>query len=357
MRFREIWREAARNFGTGASRGLVSMLAFLAIAAMLGSITSRMVVEVTQDAAAFRDAGASVYRLDAPAAVDGNACDKLQKVDGISASGATRNASDIRFALLPDLPTPYFDATAGMINMLSVQPAIPEAGLLVDAELAASLGVEAVPDTTFLSGNRTSTQVAATFDHPDDGRDATLSGAALGLVEDRAPFDSCWALFWPPTENPLDVMGPLLTASASGSGTLVQWNPTLGRTIDPHAVFTALPLLEIAVAGALAIAALAYLGVRLRRLEAASALHAGVRRADLLAIAMTEALLWLVPACALSLGIITIAAMWNNRDPSFAAWIAGARTVGVAAAAWLLSTGIATAAVRETHLVKYFQQR
>lgn len=357
MRFREIWREAARNFSTGASRGLVSMVAFLAIAVLLGSLASRAVVEVTQDAAAFRNAGASVFRLDAPAAVDGDACDDLQGIDGISASGATRNAGDIRFALFPDLPTPYFDATAGMIDMLSVQPATPEAGLIVDAELAASLGLGTVPVSTFLGDTAISVQVAGTFEHPDDGRDSTLSGAALGLVEDRRPFDSCWALFWPPSDNPLDVMGPVLTASASGSGTLVQWNPTLGRTIDPRAAFDDLPLLEIAATGVLTVAALSFLGVRLRRLELASALHIGIRRSDLLAIALSEAVLWLVPACLLALSVIMVAAIWNNDDPPFAAWFAGARTVGAVGAAWLLGTGIATAAVRETHLVKYFQQR
>ncbi|UIP59711.1 hypothetical protein [Agromyces marinus] len=354
MRLREVWREAAHNFGSGASHGLVSTFAFLAIAVCLGSVASRGVVDVTADAVAFRDSGASVFRIDAPDDIDGQACDALAQVDGVDAAGATRTGSPLRFALLPDLPTPYYDATQGMARLLDLRNRA--AGLFVDAELAESLGLGDAPSSSFLVGQEASTAIAATFDHPDDGRDSTLSGAAIGVTADGEPFDACWVRFWPPNDNPLEIMGTVI-ATPGGTAEAAQWNPTLGRTLDPRETFTALPNTALTIAAALIAAALAFVGVRLRRLELASARHVGVSRASLIGIALAEVAIWLIPACVLTLTALAFTATWHNPDPPAAAWLAGARIVIAASAAWLLTTALTTAAVRETHLVRYFQQR
>jgi len=359
MRSREIWREAARNFGSGASRGLISMAVFMALVLLLGIVATRGVVGVAQDAAEFRNAGASVFRLDAPGNVDSAACDDLARVEGVVAAGATRASAEVRFALLPDLPTPYFDASPGMPVLLGADPVVYDAGIIVDARLAASLGIDDLPGTTFLATNGGSPVTAsASFVHPDDGRDSTLAGAALGVVADQEPFDSCWVRFWPPTENPLEVMGTaVISASDGGVSDVTQWNLSLGRTLDPGSAFASLPLAGLSAVGAAVAATLAYVSVRLRRLELASALHVGVARSDLVRIALAESAFWLVPACAFALTALAFVATWSNPDPALAAGLAGARAVGVAAGAWILTIAAATAAVRETHLVHYFQQR
>lgn len=351
-----MWREAVRNVGSGAAHALVLLLAFLAVALGLGSVATRGVVGVTADAAAFRDAGASVFRLDVPGGIDGATCDALAGVDGIDAAGATRAGDALRFALLPGLPVPYLDATAGMAALLGAEPAVPGAGLVVAAGLAESLGVATVPEASHLARADGAVVIAATFEHPDDGRDSTLSGAALGLAVGERPFDSCWVRFWPPTSNPLELLGVVVTGSG-GVGEAVQWNPTLGRTLDPEAAFRALPLAGLTLAAAVVAAALAVVGVRLRRLELASARHVGVARGDLTGIALAEVACWLVPGTVLALTALGFAATWRNPEPTLAAWLAGARVVAAAAGTWLLAAGLATVAVRETRLVRYFQQR
>lgn len=358
MRSLEVWREAVRNFGSGASRGLLSLVVFLAVALLLGIVATRGVVGVAEDAAVFRSSGASVFRLDAPGTIDGAACDVLGTVDGIDAAGATRAADKVKFALLPDLPAPYFDASPGIIDVLDANPDNAGAGLLIDRRLATALGIDEEPASTFVLGEQSAVTVAAAFEHPDDGRDSTLSGAALGVVVDQRPFDACWVQFWPPTENPLDIMGSVVTGSSeAGSGDVTQWNLTLGRTLDPDASFRDLPLVGIAALGAAVAAALAYVSVRTRRLEFASALHVGVHRTNLIGIVLAETALWLVPASAFALTALMLAATWSNPDPAFAAWLAGARVVVASVGAWVLSTAIATGTVREAHLVRFFQQR
>ncbi|TRW44395.1 hypothetical protein FJ693_13780 [Georgenia yuyongxinii] len=245
-----------------------------------------------------------------------------------------------------------------MARLLAARPANSGAGLTVDAELADSLGIGHIPDRTYLAGKNTPIDVAATYAHPDDGRGSTLSGAALAIVVDNEPFDSCWVRFWPPTDNPLELMGPVTNGSqAGGSGDLIQWNPTFGRSYDPAGEFRRLPLAGVAAAAAAIAALLAYAGVRLRRLELASARHVGMTQSSLVGIAVAEISLWLAPACVLALTALAFAATWGNPDPPDAAWAAGARTVAAAAAAWILTAGITTATIRETRLVRYFQQR
>lgn len=137
----------------------------------------------------------------------------------------------------------------------------------------------------------------------------------------------------------------------------VQWNPSLGRTFNPPEAFHALPLTELTSAAAAIAAVLALTSVRLRRLELASARHIGVTRPDLVGITLAETTIWLVPACVIALSTFAFLAAWQNPDPLLAAWFAGARVVGAAAAAWWITSGVATALIREAHLVRYFQQR
>jgi len=358
VKLREVWREAARNFGSGASHGAVSLVAFLALAVCLGGVATRSMVDVSTEATAFRDAGASVFRLDAPGDIDGTDCDALASVEGIDAAGAARVGDSLRFALLPDLPTPYFDVTPGLARLLGFEDAAGvHAGLVIDADLVGALGLDRTPDDAYLAAGQTPTSIAATYEHPDDGRDATLSGAALGVAaDDGDPFDACWVRFWPRSENPLELIGTAMIGSG-GTGEATQWNPTLGRVFDPEASFTALPLTALALTAAAVAAALAYVAVRLRRLELASARHVGVARTSLVGIALAEVTIWWLPTFVLALTVLAFAAAGQNPDPPLAALLAGARVVVAASAAWIATTGLATAAIRETHLVRYFQQR
>ncbi|WP_425954893.1 hypothetical protein [Xylanimonas sp. McL0601] len=68
-------------------------------------------------------------------------------------------------------------------------------------------------------------------------------------------------------------------------------------------------------------------------------------------------MLWIIPAVALALAALALAAHLGNPDPTLAAWTAGARVVGAAGGAWLVATGVSAAAAPERQLIRYFQQR
>lgn len=356
MRFKEIWREGIRNHVAGSSRGIIAFVAFLAVVISLGGIIVRGVVDVAIESDDFRQSGASTFRIDAPRSIDPKTCDALSEVDGVEASGATRKGEDLRFAILPDLPTPYFDVSAGMLELLDAVPAEPNSGIIIDSELSDLLSSSGRSTKTYLLGSTLPVNVSGIFEHPDDGRDATLNGAALGMDLRQDSFDSCWVRFWPPTENPLELLSLSMSAH-NGTSEAVQWNPTLGRFFDAQGAFEGLPLVYLTAVAALVSAVLAHILVRLRRLELASARHAGVTLVDLVWVVFAEAVLWLVPACIIALTTFLFFSVWNNPDPFLSAWLAGVRVVGVSAAAWILSSAVTTALTGEKHLVRYFQQR
>lgn len=356
MRFKEIWREAARNYVAGSSRGIIAFVAFLAVVISLGGISVRGVVDVAAESDEFRQSGASTFRIDTTGSIDPKICDSLSDVDGVEAAGATRKGEDLRFAILPDLPIPYFAVSAGMLELLDSLPAEPNSGIIIDSELSDLSGGAGESTKTHVSGHTLPVNIAGSYEHPDDGRDATLSGAAMGLDLGHDSFDSCWVRFWPPTESPLELLSLSMSAN-NGTSEAVQWNPSLGRFFDAQGAFESLPLAYLAAAAALISAVMAHIVVRLRRLELASARHAGVALADLVWLALAEVTLWLVPACIIALTTFLFLGVWNNPDPFLVAWLAGVRVVGVSAAAWVLSSTATTASTSEKHLVRYFQQR
>ena len=356
MKALELWREAARNFSTGASKGLLSLLAFLVLVLVLGFIAVRSVAGVSLAGEQFRNSGASVFRIDADGAVNPAACDALATVEGIDAAGATRKGAALNFASLPELPTPYFEATAGMAGLLGAEPGTLGAGLVLESELGSTLGLGPESKGTFLASGQGPIRIAGTFSHPDDGRDATLNGAALGISTDADSFDSCWARFWPPVDNPLELLS-LSVSNGQTASEASQWNPKLGRSFDPQAQFDALPLTTLVLAAAVISAVLSVVLIRLRRLEIASARHIGVSAWDMVGMVLAETSMWMVPAVLVVLSCFVLLALWNNPDPMSAAWLAGARVAVAAAGAWCVAAGVAAACIRQTHLVRYFQQR
>jgi hypothetical protein len=107
----------------------------------------------------------------------------------------------------------------------------------------------------------------------------------LAQVPAEGRFDYCWAEVWPPDSTSASLL--LLTVADVSQPDVElrvdQLNARFGTELDPaalyrHRITRFTPVVVVAVAGLL----LGRVGVRLRRLEFASAMHAGVSRRALL---------------------------------------------------------------------------
>jgi hypothetical protein len=230
----------------------------------------------------------------APAGIDGAACEALAGTAGITASGASRlRETNLSLPALPLGAPSYAEVTPGFARLIATAAggsqtpyaATPEylarGGLLLADSLAATL--DRGPGTTLATGEGEAL-VAGAYATPDDGRQDVFSYSVLAQVPAEGRFDYCWAEVWPPDSTSASLL--LLTVADVSQPDVElrvdQLNARFGTELDPAALYrhriTRFTPVVVAVAGLL----LGRVGVRLRRLEFASAMHAGVSRRALL---------------------------------------------------------------------------
>ncbi|MDR2973299.1 MAG: hypothetical protein LBV00_01100 [Propionibacteriaceae bacterium] len=359
-----VWGEAWRNLLTGTTRGLLFAVVFAVACGGAAVAQSRMVVDFIHQATAYREAGAAIQVVAAPGQINGSQCDDLAQVSGIVAAGALRHGADVTVATLPSTKVPSLDVTPGFAALLdptSVTTARAGAGVWLAASLAERAGVGLGASHLPLADGE-DVPVAGVYAYPADGRAPTLDYAIVSPTASSAPFDACWVFAWPRPEAAFDVLTVPVLPQLTGSGVKAappmtsQLNTTLGLSFDGPAKFAALPLWLLAAAGALVGLVLGFTAVRLRRLELAGALHAGVAKPALGVQLLVETLLWLVVAACPSLVASLGASMWGNSD-WWPAWWPAIRAIGLAAVATLVGTLAALLLTREKQLFVYFKRR
>jgi hypothetical protein len=224
-------------------------------------------------AAQYRTGGGSTWVVSAPAGVDGERCDALSELPQVTAAGALRGSSQgIRFATLPSLAVETFQATPGLAHLLTGEVR-GSGSILLSSRLASDLGVDRPEWVRTTTGQ---VAVAGSFDYPSDGRTPILEYAAVSFAGLASRLRNL-------------PLGDTADPEQVEFGTL---NSALGTRLDPAADFQARSTRYVgAAAGLLAFVVVLAVGMR-RRLEYASARHAGLSRADLVRIALAEAVGW-----------------------------------------------------------------
>ncbi|MDR1214371.1 MAG: hypothetical protein LBK54_09880 [Propionibacteriaceae bacterium] len=382
MRSREVWREAGRNLASGTTRGLIGLVVLAVGLGLLVWLQTSGLADLARQADAFRRAGAAIQVVSAPGRIDGAQCDALASHPAVAAAGALRPAADLRLAVLPSTTVAAFEATWGLAQVLGVQPlgavtqptgspggdpTVGDSGTAVDSrraggvwlaqDLAATLGPN--DQMTLLTGDQVT--VAGVFPYPSDGRAPTLSFALVAPVPAQGVFDACWVELWPETDLAADwltwpvLSGPVGAQSAPAQAQ--QLNTGLGLRFGAADRLAGLPLRPLAAASLAFGAGLGFVLIRTRRLELASALHAGQSRAALIGQVLIETAGWLLPAVALLLAWSAGTAGWDNPSLRRTAFWAGARSVGLAATGLLLAAGLTAGWTKERHLFRYFKNR
>lgn len=356
MTMRSAVSEAWRNLASGTSRAvLVAVLLMVGV----GGLTVVDTVAVTSligQATAYETSGASTLILKTTAGVDGSACARLASVRGvIGAAAVTLDGPSMTLTKLPSQQVPTVRATAGLATILGVAPR--RAGVWIPRELADLVGAR--PDGLIGLGG-VDVPVGAVYAHPDDGRRTGLGFAVVEPVPADGTFNECWVRTWPESEltTPL-LLATRTTAGANGTedSAITQWNTRHGRSFDGAARLASRPTRWSWVVAA-GIGLLVGLGTtRARRLELASAHHAGVGASSILVTLVAEAL---VPV-GLLWGVMVPVGLWLTRGigaldragvTHLGWWILWSGSVGL-----LLGTIGGALLTKERHLLRYFKER
>jgi hypothetical protein len=226
---------------------------------------------------------------------------------------------------------------------------------LLGPEAAAALGVHGAGT---IAAGATQVPVGATYRYPDDGRRPGLSYAAISPVLPDSPYDECWVDVWPPTD---DVIAPLLAARSlsvpdAKPPSFSQLNTTLGDSFNGEERFVQRVSRFGGAVAAMTGLALGFVSTRLRRLQFASALHAGVSRRAVAGIVFTETVLAGGLSAAVTLPLLCIASVVIDGT----SWEVLPFGLTAAAPAWtgaVAGTLLAVTMTRERHLFRYFKTR
>lgn len=346
--------EAVRNVLSGTARGAVwgAVVAVLALA--LGLADALSVADLERRAAEFHARGGATHVLTSLGRVSPGACESLSDVAGVEAAGALRTGEGrLTLGAMPSAPVTVSEVSPGFAGVLDLDRR-PGTGLMLSAELADR--VLAPGARSVAASDGADLDVAAVFAWPADGRLQALSYAALATVPDGV-FDECWVTVWPPNPAAVDLISSaVVPGTRPADVTVGQLNPSMGVSFDGPALFAERDTRWAPVMAAAIGLAVGAGGMRLRRLELASARAVGVGRGALAAQAVVEAVLWAGAALSCSSAVLAVVTVLRAADPLPILSVAG-RAPLAAALASVIGAACAAATVDGRHLLRYAKDR
>lgn len=416
MRPRVLLQEIITDVIDGTARTLTWMLLCAAIVLPLALSDLLTVHGQVRHAYTLHNAGAAVYVLSAPGAVDGRLCEALAHSPGsagTASGGAIRKVRAAQLDALPGTTLPLYEATSGLasllaqsgrvaaastdltsadhvrVNQSSAQSvggdddetpgmnAMPSGGLgagvllgeeaaqtLLTPSQSARLASASLPDPgssepASVSINGSQVSVIGSYPWPNDGRQAGYSYAAIAPVPAQGMFDECWISAWPArTDLPVTIRSALSPAAPSTTEAQVsQLNYRLGQADNLASVFSQRITRFNSALLALGTFIVGWLSVRLRRLELASDLNVGVSRLDLSIKVLSHTLMAVLPATTAVL-VVGIALAWPVAAGDRQALILMAVTdTGIALACSALGSICGALLVKESALMHYSRDR
>lgn len=356
MRLSALCREAWRDISTGTARVARLGAALMLVVVGLTLLDLATIRGFVWQANQFRTSLATVTVLEAEGRIDGVTCEALGQLPGTTAAALRTLDPPLKPARLPATSVQTFETTASIAKLLQISEKTPS-GVYASAAFAEALGAAPGQLVEFATGQATVAGVY-TWDETDGRRPGYGYSVLVPTAPDQ-PFDACWVETWP--SNPDIVALSHLAVLPSGedehSAQVSQLNTSLGTHFDGPQLFTQrlTRYVPFAVAGFSLL--LGILSVRLRKLEIASDLHAGVRYNALALKHLLEAWVWVMP-CAL--GNHTAAALFAQYSQPgdkmisyFLAWT----HIAVCLAGVSLGVLLTLALVRERYLIRYFTTR
>lgn len=355
MRLAGAVSEALRNIRSGTTRASVLALVFAAGVVGLASLDLVTVGALQRDSLTFDRAAASTKVVVGEGLIAGGDCDALAGTQGVRGAGALRPGRPLTLTSAPDDPVPTYAVSPGMERVLAVR-AVGGTGAWLPTSLAELLGVQPGSVLPTQSGPL---RVAGLFDHPEDGRDARLAYAILVPEAPATAFDECWASSWPSVRG-LDEFLRWTAAVQPGAATpmpIGQLNNALGPIYDPRAAFDARVTRWNWVGAAGLGLLLGYVASRRRRLEYASALHAGQARPAQLLTALLEGLVWVGGGLCVAAVLCLVMALSTVAEQQALALFAAVPVLAAAGPMAMVGVLAGVLQTRERHLFEYFKDR
>jgi hypothetical protein len=256
---------------------------------------------------------------------------------------------------LRSAPLPVEEVTPGFPSLL--HSTASGTGILLGPEAATAL---MSGDAKELATTTGASQVAGSYEYPADGRRPGLAYAALSPTIINGAYDECWVDAWPVNPRISSLLFATITPNApttADSPQVSQLNSSLGTQFDGRAEFQSRVTRWAALFAAAGGMALGFASIRTRRLQMASALHAGVSRHALGLQVWFETSAWTVSASAIALAIVAALARQTGQGSDGSWLFTGGSVMTSSCLGVACGVAIAIAVTRESQLFRYFKDR
>lgn len=357
MRLKDAIGEAMRNISSGTSRALSLTLLLSLFTGVLIGTDITLSKHVLEAAKTFRESGSSVIILNSAGRIDGDKCDQLALLPGVHAAGSIRlNEIQLRPAATPNAPVVGYEISTGFLNLMNLPPDA-QGGLALSRDASETLAV-GTGDQLVLESN--AAKVHGVYDWQDDGRRGGFGYAALLPAVSDIGFDECWVDAWPAPNNLDQHLYNAQIPSVDvpkDRPTVSQLNTTLGTSFDGQRMYQE-RLSALAPWFAFIVSPfIGYFSVRVRRLEHASSLHAGVTKIALSAILAIETSVWVLATTILVLSTMAIGTFGVAPEDRLVILLQGSSIMGMVALGVTIGIFLGVATTRERYLFKYFKSR
>lgn len=356
MRAWEACGEATRNLVSGTTRaGVLFVLAWVLGTALL-AFDAMAIGALQTRAHELRAHAGNIRIVVAEGAIDPVACARLGELNGVAASGAIWGLDSISLQALPNIDVPAYRISRGVAEMLDF-PGFHDGSVYVPAALAERWHATA---GTRLDTSDAVLAVAGVFSYSEsDGRDPRLS-SAISIAGETSEFASeCWFAVWPITtamdSYALGSLAPSVPQDVTAQ--VIPLNASVGDRHDLAGEFATRATGALTPLVVLVFAALGFAGMRARRLEIASNLHAGAKPAIIGFTAAIESAVWASAAALAMFSCTRIIAVLLMREPLDAYEASLAATSALSALAAVAGALFVVFLTREDRLFSIFKAR
>lgn len=186
-----------------------------------------------------------------------------------------------------------------------------------------------------------------------------LGYAIIDPVPASGSFDECWVQRWPMSGGTRSLLSSVATRPGTDDDTrtIAQLNPTLGIDFDVDVLMEQRATAGVWWIAALLGAAAGVVPIRLRRLELASARHAGVGLGALWFTSLLELFACLLGAWLIVLPLVVLLVGTLTAADATGCWALALRILALLSLGAVAGASAGVVSVRERHLFEYFKAR
>lgn len=375
MKLKEIFSEAKANVLSGTTHALRYMIALSAVLILCCFYDLVSVGSIVDEANGYVSSGSSTYIISDVGKISGKNCELLNGLNGVQAAGAVKaEKNKLSIVSLPSAPVPIYGVSKSAYKLfMDKKP--QDKGVYISSTLANTLNLK-VGSKISTAGH--TADISGIYNWPDDGRRPGYDYAIISPEVTNAAYDECWVRSWPMLNKIGDVLKTTIIGADQAdklskkdnnaaedsnkqkdkdTSNIFQLNTTHGYEFTGADEFDSRTTQDIWTIALIIAFAIGFTSIIIRRIEFASALHAGMKKSQTLLQVLAESLAWIIPSIITTLPVAFYFAIFKSDGDILSIVDISFRIIVSGVFGAIAGVAFAMFTIREKNLFRYFKGR